>query len=228
MFAAFSTVRYISRMDTSALDSLPAPVRIYLKKLEKRVARLEKAVADMKRLGLVAPVQNARAHSVPSAWLAKAAPAAEQAISAKTGLEGAVAQGEAAKVAWVASGEVIPARSLADAWGLTPQALGPAADRNELFPIVVKSRRYYPREFLQLNRDDVSAVSKALGNLSPTEKLVFWKRSHGALNGKTVLQVLQGERDNRQLDRVTRLAQAFASEANPGPGSGGGSRLPSK
>lgn len=201
-------------MDAAALKSLPALARDFIKKLEARVSRLEKAVAEMKRARLVRLAERPRARREPSRRHVKAAPAAERASSSKTVLAAAVAQGEAAKVAWVASGEVVSAKTLADAWGLTPQALGPAAARNELFAIVFKGRRYYPREFLVLNRDDVSAVSKALGSLPPSEKLIFWKRAHGALGGKTVLQVLHGQNDGRQLGRVARLAQAWAAEAN--------------
>ena len=199
-------------MDATDLKSLPAPARNFIKKLETKVYQLEKAVAEMKRQAV--PAKRARALRKPPVRHAKAAPAAKRAIPAKTGLAAAVAQGEAAKVAWVASGEVVSAKNLADAWGLTPQALGPAAARNEVFAIVVKSLRYYPKEFLELNRDDVSAVSKALGSLPPSEKLIFWKRTHGALDGKTVLQSLRGRKDGMQLDRVTRLAQTWAAGAN--------------
>ena len=38
------------------------------------------------------------------------------------GLNAALARGEAAKVQWVQSGEVVPAKVLAEKWGLTPQA----------------------------------------------------------------------------------------------------------
>lgn len=114
---------------------------------------------------------------------------------------------------WVKSGEVVPARTLADVWGLTPQALGPAADRGEVFAVVIKRQRYYPKEFLELDRDDVSAVSKALGSLPPAEKLIFWKRPHGALAGKTVLQSLSGKRDEARLGRVAQLARTWAAEA---------------
>jgi hypothetical protein len=159
--------------------------------------------------------KKARALREPRVRHAKAAPAAAKpAIPANTGLAAAVSRGEAAKVEWVASGEVVSAKTLADAWGLTPQALGPAATRGEVFAIVVKSVRYYPKEFLELNRDDVATVSKALGSLSPAEKLIFWKRPHGALGGKTVLQSLSGKKDSGQLGRVTQLARAWAAEAN--------------
>jgi hypothetical protein len=94
--------------------------------------------------------------------------------------------------------------------------LGPAAERGEVFAIVVKRQRYYPREFLELDRHAVGTVSKALGSLSPAEKLVFWKRPHGALGGKTVLQALTASKDSGQLVRAAQLAQAWADEAHAG------------
>lgn len=205
-------------MDTADLKSLPAPARNFIKKLETKVSRLEKtltqALAQMNRQGRVASAKKTR--SLPESRIrrAKAARVESQAATTRTGLAAAVAQGEAAKLEWVNSGEVISAKTLADAWGLTPQALGPASARGEVFAIVVKSHRYYPNEFLELNRDDVGAVCKALGRLSPSEKLIFWKRPHGALGGKTVLQSLAGKKSDAQLARVTRLAQAWAAEAN--------------
>jgi len=85
-----------------------------------------------------------------------------------------------------------------------------------VFALVVKRQRFYPKEFLALDRADVAAVCDALGRLSPAEKLVFWKRPHGGLGGKTLLQALSGRKDAAQLGRVTRLAQAWAAEAQAG------------
>jgi hypothetical protein len=45
----------------------------------------------------------------------------------------AAARGEAARVQWVKDGLVVPGEQLAQAWGLTRQALAPAADRGEVF-----------------------------------------------------------------------------------------------
>lgn len=64
-----------------------------------------------------------------------------------------------------------------------------------------------------LSRACVSDVRKALSPLSPAEQLVFWKRAHGALGGKTVLQTLSDTTDAAQLSRVTELGRAWALEA---------------
>jgi hypothetical protein len=220
-------------MATSDLKSLPAQARKRIETLESKVSELTGAlgllVSEMQRQGLTFPVKRTgssllktivrdsgpvkAARKVPSFAQHKAARTTPAAV---TGLAAAVARGEAAKVEWVNSGEVVPARTLADLWGLTPQALGPAAERGEVFAIVVKRQRYYPREFLELDRNAVGAVSKSLGSLSPSEKLIFWKRQHGALGGKTVLQALTASKDAGQLVRAVQLAQAWADEAHAG------------
>jgi len=181
-------------MATSDLKSLPARAR-------KRIERLESAVSELQEAldRLSAQVHGAGVDRV-----------ARKASAAAMGLATAAARGEAARVEWVRSGEVVSAKVLADKWGLTPQALGPAAERTEVFSIVVKRRRYYPREFLELDRSTVSEVSKGLGSLSAAEKLVFWKRRHGALGGKTLLQVLNAAKGLGPLARVVRLAQEWS------------------
>lgn len=146
-------------------------------------------------------------------WLRKQMEPKRSRQAVKTGLAAAVSRGEASKLEWVTSGEVVSARRLADAWGLTPQALGPAAERGEVFAIVVKRQRYFPKEFLELGREHVAAITSALGSLSPSEKLVFWKRSHGALGGKTVLESLVDDADGGQLDRIAKLARTWSSRA---------------
>ncbi|WP_141288061.1 hypothetical protein [Ideonella azotifigens] len=187
-----------------------------IEQLEHTVSELKGTlgllVSEMRRQGIVLPVGKVQRRQGRSA---SPRPAANDAPATATGLAAAVARGEAAKVEWVQSGEVVPAKLLADHWGLTPQALGPAADRGEVFAILVKRQRYYPREFLDLDRHAVGAVAQALSGLSPTEKLVFWKRPHGGLGGKTVLQALTATNDAAQLARVVQLARSWAEEAHP-------------
>jgi hypothetical protein len=229
---------YHRRMAASnpALKSLPPQARRRIEKLESTVAELTGAlgqvVAQMQRQGLFIDVKKPRspllsslvkrgkqlqpkAHPPTQAQPSLAPESARQGGPAKSqrGLASAVARGEAAKVEWVRSGEVIPAKTLAHKWGLTPQALGPASERGEVFAIVVKRQRYFPREFVELERDVVGTVSKSLGRLTPEEKLVFWKRPHGALGGKTVAQFLGPRKDGPQLVRVRQLARAWAAQA---------------
>ena len=133
---------------------------------------------------------------------------------APAGLEAALARGEAARIAWVQDGEVVPAKDLAGRWGLTPQALGPAAARGEVFSLTLQRQRYYPREFLDLERSTVASVCRPMAHVSPAEQLVFWKRPHGALGGKKVAEALAGPEAATQLPRIVQLAQSWATEAD--------------
>ena len=125
------------------------------------------------------------------------------------GLAGATARGEAARVQWIKDGLVVPGARLAQAWGLTRQALAPAADRGEVFAVKVGNRLYYPQAFLGMDRQDVAAICRALGDLGASEKLMFWLREHGALAGKSIASALES---GAGLAKVERLAAAWARE----------------
>lgn len=125
------------------------------------------------------------------------------------GLAGATARGEAARVRWVKDGLVVPGEQLAQAWGLTRQALAPAADRGEVFAVKVGNRLYYPQSFLGMDRETVATVCRALADLGSSEKLMFWLRDHGALAGKNVAAALEA---GVAVAKVERLAAAWARE----------------
>ena len=125
------------------------------------------------------------------------------------GLAGSSARGEAARVRWVKDGLVVPGEQLAQAWGLTRQALAPAADRGEVFAVKVGNRLYYPQAFLGMDREAVATICRALGDLGASEKLMFWLREHGALAGKSVAAALDA---GTGLAKVESLAAAWASE----------------
>ena len=131
------------------------------------------------------------------------------------GLKAAQSRGEAAKVRWVQDGDVVPGQQLADSWGITRQALGAAASRGETFSLKVGGRLYYPGKFLELERATVSAVCIALGDITPTEKFVFWMRDHGSLGGRSVTDAVHA---GVAIERIVRLARAWAAER----GSAGG------
>lgn len=115
--------------------------------------------------------------------------------------------------AWVSEGELVPAKLLAHAWGAKALELRAAEKRGELFSVVLDRRRYYPCEFLSLGRGEVATVCRLLNPLESMEKLVFWKRRHGALRGRTVLAALGTKEDSSRLKRVTGLARAVAAQA---------------
>ena len=129
--------------------------------------------------------------------------------NAAGGLAAAAVRGEAARVQWVEDGLVVPGEQLAQAWGLTRQALAPAADRGEIFPLKVRNRLYYPRAFLGMDRQTVATICRALGDLGAGEKLMFWLRGHGALGGRSVAEALEA---GLAVAEVERLAAAWARE----------------
>ena len=87
--------------------------------------------------------------------------------------------------------------------------MAPAADRGEVFAVKVGNRLYYPQAFLGMDRETVASVCRALGDLSSSEKLMFWLRDHGALAGKSVAVALES---GSPVSKVERLAAAWARE----------------
>ena len=190
---------------------LSAPVLLRrIAQLEATVGRLSEDLGSLRsavrKQGLQAPKpRGGRSQPVQSELLDT--PLA-QAPSAG-GLAGAAARGEAARVRWVKDGLVVPGEQLAQAWGLTRQALAPASERGDVFAVKVGNRLYYPRSFLDLDRESVATVCRALGEIGATEKLMFWLRDHGALAGKGVAAALES---GVAVAKVERLACAWARE----------------
>lgn len=172
--------------------------------LLRRIAQLEATVGRLSRdLGSLRSAVGKRT-------LKSAGPQTEplRAVAAG-GLAGATARGEAARVQWVKDGVVVPGEQLSKAWGLTRQALAPAAERGDVCAVKIGNRLYYPRSFLVLEREAVATVCRALGGVGSSEKLMFWLRDHGALAGKGVAAALQA---GVPLAKVERLAHAWARE----------------
>jgi hypothetical protein len=87
--------------------------------------------------------------------------------------------------------------------------LAPAADRGEIFAVKIGNRLYYPQAFLAMDRQAVATICRALGDLGPSEKLMFWLREHGALAGKSMAAAMEA---GTALDKVERLAAAWARD----------------
>ena len=185
--------------------------------LLRRIAQLEATVGRLSEdLGTLRSAVSKQGLKLPRTPGVRArathatVPAAHSQNSQATGgLAGATARGEAARVQWVKDGFVVPGEQLAHAWGLTRQALAPAADRGEVFAVKIGNRLYYPRAFLGMDREAVAAICRALGDLGASEKLMFWLREHGALAGKSVDAALDA---GTALAQVERLASAWARE----------------
>lgn len=207
-FALLYRFAYNARMSTH----LSPPV------LLRRIARLEATVGRLSQdLGSLRSALRQQGEQLPatqrdsrrSALAERPTTVRSQAQNASGGLAGATARGEAARVQWVKDGFVVPGEQLAQAWGLTRQALAPASERGELFALKVGNRLYYPSSFLDLDRETVATVCRALGDLGSSEKLMFWLRDHGALAGKSIAVALEA---GIPVAKVERLAASWARE----------------
>lgn len=178
--------------------------------LLRRIAQLEAAVGRLhKDLGVLRLAVSQHGLQLPKGRGARSAGTGTPQLQADGGLAGAIARGEAARVQWLREGLIVPGEQLARAWGLTRQALAPAAERGEVFSIKLGNRLYYPVAFLSLEREAVAAICRALGDLGASEKLMFWLREHGALAGQRVGSALAA---GTPLLKVERLAAAWARE----------------
>ena len=174
--------------------------------LLRRIAQLEATVGRLSEdLGSLRSAIRAQGVELPRARGVRAAGGYSRCADQQYPRAGA----EQARVQWVKDGLVVPGEQLAQAWGLTRQALAPAADRGEVFAVKVGNRLYYPRSFLGMERETVAAVCRALGNLGASEKLMFWLRDHGALAGKSAAAALEA---GVAVAKVERLAEAWARE----------------
>jgi hypothetical protein len=183
--------------------------------LLRRIARLEATVGRLSAdLGSLRSAVSKQGLQTPARQRGRTVAAERpmeepQLTQAAGGFAGAAARGEAARVQWVKDGLVVPGEQLAQAWGLTRQALAPAAERGEVFAVKVGNRLYYAQSFLGMDRESVATICRALGDLGSSEKLMFWLRDHGALAGKSVAAALE---TGVPLAKVERLAAAWARE----------------
>lgn len=146
------------------------------------------------------------------------APATEPTVSdGDRGLREALARGMAARRDWVATREVVLTEELAKRESCELRDVEAAAGRGDIFALDVDGTRYVPAEFLELKAPVVVAICRALGSLTDAEKLVFWKRAHGALGGRSVLGCLKvGGAPG--LERVLQLVRAHAREVESNEG----------
>lgn len=127
----------------------------------------------------------------------------EELISSKV-REGALA----AMKKMVQERRLIDSSSFVDRRNVTRQALSKALKAHRLFYVEVDGLRYIPSFFLdeRLERRQVEAVSKALGELPGVSKLQFFTTKKASLSGKTPIDALA----DGQYSRVRTAAQGFA------------------
>lgn len=117
-------------------------------------------------------------------------------------------RGEARLVAWIQDGTLIEGSKLAEAWAVKRQTLDAARRRGELFSLWVKGKHWYPAELLKFERPALAAVTRKLGDVDSSSKLLFLLRSQGALGGKTPADAIADGR----LGDVLRLAEHWGHD----------------
>ncbi|WP_139379420.1 hypothetical protein [Zoogloea sp. LCSB751] len=185
------------------------------RQMSSRQDRLQREIAELR---MVMKAIQARNEQLEMRLIAGDVPAppATKSASDDMGSAPAVAhawaellqQGEAVRIGWVRSGELVPSSTLAEAWGRTRQALEQALRRGELFSIKVGKNRYYPAVFTKLEAETVKTVCLALKGKDEVGKFIFWSRPHGGLGGETLLEALS----SGQSDQVYRLAEGWSAE----------------
>jgi hypothetical protein len=178
-----------------------AQARALLRAVETDVDEVEKALAE-------AAIVQTQAQAAAPSRTAPATAAAPSSTETAAGLHGARARGENLLQRWVRDGTLISSAGLGSSWGISRQALDQAVERGELFSLKIAARRYYLAQLRDITREQAAEVCRALGKLSPSEKLTFWLREHGGLQGRTPVAAIH----DGQLARVVQLALAWIDE----------------
>ncbi|MYM92667.1 response regulator [Duganella vulcania] len=111
-------------------------------------------------------------------------------------------RGEAQLVKWTEDGTLLDGSKIQQAWGVTRQAVDAARERGEVFSIWAKRQHWYPAEALKFKREDLAAITRALGDIDPSSKLLFLLHKHGAVGGVTPAEAVA----DKKLDDILRLA----------------------
>lgn len=114
-------------------------------------------------------------------------------------------------IALTQDGSLVSAQRLVDAWQMQRQALEQRVDKGQLFKLKIKNRNWYLGAMQTLLPDTVAAVCQALAPAPAIDHLLFWIRRHGALQGKTVAEMLSTEGEVG-LKTVIALAQAMVQQ----------------
>lgn len=128
---------------------------------------------------------------------------------APKGLEGAKARSREVKKDWVRDGRLVSRKALAQRWGLAVGEIADMVGRGELFELKVSGQMWVPAVFLEVPREAVVEVNRALveAGVDAATAFVFWHRKHGALGGTTVLDVT---RSHESLDEVRKSLASLA------------------
>lgn len=115
---------------------------------------------------------------------------------------------EAVRRRWVDDRLLVPTSEVVHAWGVSRQSLDQARERGDLVGLKVANRQYYPEAFLELKAKDVASICRALVDVDPISRIIFWQRPHADLDDQTLAQAIQAE----GLATALQAAEAFADE----------------
>lgn len=108
----------------------------------------------------------------------------------------------------VASGDLVTSQRLAEALGISRQAVQQGREARRLFSLEARGEDYFPSFYADpgLDRRVLEDISRALGDLPGAEKWVFFTTRRGSLGDVTPLDAL---REGKRA-QVERAAAAFA------------------
>ena len=116
--------------------------------------------------------------------------------------------GHAYLLSLIADGSLLGSADLAQAWGVTPQALRQLADANELVAIKVNNKLRFPIELARFDaRSDAQRVSKRLAGLPAIEQVLFMLNEHAELGDKTASEAFRAGQGTQVLALASRAAE---------------------
>lgn len=105
----------------------------------------------------------------------------------------AAGRGQQYLLSLIQRGELVPARDIADAWGITAQALGNRKRAGDVFGLMVNNRLWYPAALKHFpSREDAEHVCGRIRHLPPVEQYLVLTNPHAALGERTVAEALAG------------------------------------
>ena len=116
--------------------------------------------------------------------------------------------GHAYLLSLIADGSLLGSADLAQAWGVTPQALRQLADANELVAIKVNNKLRFPIELARFDaRSDAQRVSKCLAGLPAIEQVLFMLNEHAELGDQTASEAFRAGQGTEVLALASRVAE---------------------
>jgi hypothetical protein len=117
--------------------------------------------------------------------------------------------GHAYLLSLIADGSLLGSADLAQAWGVTPQALRQLTDAKELVAIKVNNKLRFPIELARFDaRSDAQRVSKRLAGLPAIEQVMFMLNEHAELGDKTASEAFRAGQGTKVLALASQAAEA--------------------